>query len=410
MGLLEVTFQVPPAIEYGLSTGALERVGGVIRDSASKQIIAWLRDGSLIETGTNGLLHVANPLSTVFKAVDTISTLHNNYVTRAMIGKIGTKMVAGLSSLSSSVSLLAAATVGGHLVNLSLSAITLATVNSRMQALSSQIDALGNAILAEFEKDRDISFLTALDTARDVFESQNYQIRESAHRSAIDGLVKARRYAMDSYAQAMKRAPDRRYLQLAQYYLMNAIYADITRIRCYLAMDDRETAIQRFADTKAQLKVAIDDLLQAWIGNNRAIYFYKEVPVEYLVRFLRIQQRLKGVTGNDHPLALFEIIDEMRSQFWDESVFQYDNDILRKIGLRGGNRIDTQQLELLADNLMQAEILLENLDRLEGFELEMRSMRLDFQEWQEIVSEEQLAEYGSALIIDTEVLERLSLD
>lgn len=409
MGLLEVTFQVPPAIEYGLSSGALERVGGVIRDSASKQVIAWLRDGSLIETGTNTLLHAVNPISTIFKAVDTVSTLHNNYVTRAMIGKIGEQMVSGLHSLTSSVSMLMRLTLGGHLVNLSLSTLTLATVNSRMQALSTQIESLGEKILAEFEKDRDINFHIALDAARDVFESQNGQIRESAHRSAIDGLSKARRYAMENYAQALKYAPDRKYLQLAQYFLLNAIYVELTRIRCYLAMDDRDMAIQRFAETKIQLRAAIDELVQAWLGKNGAIYFHKEVPVQNLVRFVRIQQRLKGVTGEDHPLALFEIIDEMRSQFWSESVFGNDNDVLRRIGLRGGNRIDPHQQELLADNLLQVEILLENLDRMEGFELEMRSIRLDFQEWENMVSEEQLAEYGSALIIDTEMLERLQM-
>jgi hypothetical protein len=409
MGLLEVVFEVPPAIEYGLSSGVLERVGGVIRDSASKQVIAWLRDGSLIETGSNTLLSAVNPVSIVFKAVDSVSTLHNNYVTRAMIGQIGKQMIGGLGNLTSSVSLLTSLTLGGHLVNLSLSALTLATVNSRMQALSSQIESMGEKILAEFEKDREINYYAALDAALDVFGSQNGQIRDAAHRAAIDGLSKARRYAMDNHAQAFKYAPDRKYLQLAQYFLLNAIYVELTRIRCYLAMGDRDTAIQRFTDTKAQFCAAIDNLVQAWLGKNGAIYFHKEIPAHNLVRYLRIQQRLRGVSGGDHPLAIFEIIDEMRSQFWDDAVFEGENDLLRKIGLRGASRIDPQQQELLADNLLQVEILLENLDRMEGFELEMRSVRLEFQEWESIVSEEQLNEYGSALIIDTEMLERLQI-
>jgi len=45
MGLLHVLFEIPAHLQTGLSSGVLERVGGVIRDAASKQVVAWLRDG-----------------------------------------------------------------------------------------------------------------------------------------------------------------------------------------------------------------------------------------------------------------------------------------------------------------------------------------------------------------------------
>lgn len=41
---MPVEFDVPQHIEQGLVNGQLERVGGVIRDTESKQIIAWLRE------------------------------------------------------------------------------------------------------------------------------------------------------------------------------------------------------------------------------------------------------------------------------------------------------------------------------------------------------------------------------
>lgn len=45
-----VLFEIPDDIAAGLGKGAMERVGGVIRDTSSKQVVAWLR-----ETGTDAL-------------------------------------------------------------------------------------------------------------------------------------------------------------------------------------------------------------------------------------------------------------------------------------------------------------------------------------------------------------------
>ena len=42
---LNVVFDLPAALANGLQNGAYERVGGVIRDSNSKQVVAWLREG-----------------------------------------------------------------------------------------------------------------------------------------------------------------------------------------------------------------------------------------------------------------------------------------------------------------------------------------------------------------------------
>ena len=42
---LNVVFDLPAVLANGLQSGALERVGGVIRESNSKQVVAWLREG-----------------------------------------------------------------------------------------------------------------------------------------------------------------------------------------------------------------------------------------------------------------------------------------------------------------------------------------------------------------------------
>lgn len=68
---LNVVFDVPAQVAQGLLNGSLERVGGVVRDSSSKQVVMWLQDGGSevskalsnppIAGGANALA-AANPL------------------------------------------------------------------------------------------------------------------------------------------------------------------------------------------------------------------------------------------------------------------------------------------------------------------------------------------------------------
>jgi hypothetical protein len=43
---LNVVLDVPARIALGLANGTLERVGGVVRDASSKEVVMWLRDGT----------------------------------------------------------------------------------------------------------------------------------------------------------------------------------------------------------------------------------------------------------------------------------------------------------------------------------------------------------------------------
>jgi len=62
---LNVVFQIPEIIAVGLQNGTLERVGGVIRNSATKKVVAWLKEGEgvQLEAPSNKLLGQLQTLS-----------------------------------------------------------------------------------------------------------------------------------------------------------------------------------------------------------------------------------------------------------------------------------------------------------------------------------------------------------
>jgi hypothetical protein len=165
-------------------------------------------------------------------------------------------------------------------------------------------------------------------------------------------------------------------------------------------------------ETLPQLQAATKTLIRAWLGKGSAVYFHKDVPQSNLERFLRVQKWLYEDFHKSEFSVMLEILDDLRNQFWDENVLE-DN-LLRKISRTGssviarkeGAVIDEEQNLRLATNLLQAELLIENYERLSMFEMEIREVRLA----SVAIDETQLEEYGAALIVDTDVLARLQVE
>ncbi len=65
MSAVQVALHVPAHIAQGISSGIYERVGGVVREVGSKQVVAWLREA--YETGQPVLSNLvsASPVGVV---------------------------------------------------------------------------------------------------------------------------------------------------------------------------------------------------------------------------------------------------------------------------------------------------------------------------------------------------------
>lgn len=393
MGDLQVLFEVPRLIEVGLASGQLERVGGVIVDSNTRQIVTWLRDSSIAETAFNGVMSSANPLNGVLNAATSAVTLYDNHLTRQAV-----------NALTASVNTLAQITMGGHLLNLALTTTTFHLISKRIDKLSAQIDELGQRIIKEFDHDRDLQFQSALLSARDVFESGNIDLSKGAVRPAISGLYVARDNFFKEFYFALDGTKTAEQLLLAQQYLTRAFYAETSRIQCYLKSGDTQLAITRLREDKHRFEEAVYELINHWKGTFPAVFFHKDVPPESLERFLNIETWLRTKNHRKDPRILFEIMNDYRDSFWNTDVLE--NDIMKHLTFKGSTISETRNQQL-AHNLLQAEILIENLERFYGFELEISEQRLSIEEWDNLIDEDELAEHGVSVIVDVEYLERL---
>src|SRR6266498_654900 len=107
MGNLEILFEIPKWIEKGLASGVLKRVGGVIVKSGSRQVVAWLRDGSGINKVVNIGSRIPSSFGVLMSAGRSAVTLWDGRMTRNAVGAVGQQVaqVAGqITGVSQQVS------------------------------------------------------------------------------------------------------------------------------------------------------------------------------------------------------------------------------------------------------------------------------------------------------------------
>lgn len=77
--LINITFIVPEIIKQGLDSGAYERVGGVIRETASKNVVHWLREGAVVSTKGHKIIAVLSTLGGATLAAADFVYMYKNF-------------------------------------------------------------------------------------------------------------------------------------------------------------------------------------------------------------------------------------------------------------------------------------------------------------------------------------------
>lgn len=401
MAALEVVFEVPNAIDAGLKSGAFQRIGGVIVERDSKQIVAWLRDG---------ISHSSDDLPSVFSSVLASTGAQAN------VGHI--------------LSLL---TVGGQVLNLATTAISFQIMMRRLDRLS---DDMAKIISRQSAREHSRGFRNALEAARDVFEFEHPDNRKNAMRSAIDGLNTARDFFLEECQQLLNEPLNDQALVAAKYQLILAMHATACRSRCLLANEEVNTARNRLLESLPQFEQYTKQLVNGLLGKNPSIYFHRLIESSDLLCFLNVQQWLdadkdRSLTDPLDALVFFQIVDKLRADFWNPELpplIEEDNSFTASIARTSGQIVGDlvgrlrpaeshgsapiDKADQLTANLAHAVILIENYQRLQGFELEIREFRLasganSFREWSNLVDEQNMRQHG-AIILDRERLDRLS--
>lgn len=330
-------FEVPEFIETGLTDGSMERVGGVILLLEDQQVIAWVRKGGqmgqVVESGA-GLLHQVSQLS-------------------------GAGLT-GLGRLAAGVT---------PLLNISMAGYSLIEHIAGVRAHEAELERIYDRVSEEFQRDREVKLATALEFAENTLLVDDAEYGRTATAQVNSDLMAARRQLTEDLANLYSAEMSTTNTELVLSNQALAMRVCLLGTRLLLDYGHEDAARDLLSTCVNEQETQTTRFVRKWLGSRRAFYFHESVSDEYFDQYIRIERWLRG----KHDV-LADIVRESRKDFWVHDAlapldapalfFQIDEDAFYKTALPS------------------AELMIENLQRLQGMQLELQSMCVPtFAEW-----------------------------
>lgn len=244
MSDIHATFEIPAHIEQGLQNGTYERVGGVVRQVDSKQIVGWLRE--VHETGEPVLSEILSLSS---------------------VGAVSSTLNLAISTMGFAVVL--------H---------RLKGIEKQLELAQEALDAIGYKIDLSFYA----NFQAALDLALNAFTMSNPETRRMSAMQAINRFLEAEHHYTKLVDIEINNGS-----QVADEYLATLSLAYVTEVRCYLELEEIGTAFRRLQDGIKELRPRFQKHITTLLTSNPAAYLHPSLNEEIdLKRLTKVYQWL----------------------------------------------------------------------------------------------------------------------
>lgn len=364
MTAITIHFEVPKFIETGLVNGSMERIGGVVRNpqSESNEVIAWMRQ-----------------IGQVGQTVESSGELIENVMRSA-----------GLSA-ATTLNLL---TTIMPLVNIAMAGYSLLDIISDIRSQRREIERIYARIEEEFWQDRMANLVAALELGERLHVVENLAFAYELVGEITDSLLETKEHFRVDFDDLLKSAEFSDNIESALRFHAASMLVVAMVVRSWLQIGERRLALEWLRSVMRAQKERTRRLVRKLLGSPSALYFHESVSEEYFDRFLSIEGWLRGKRD-----ILRDLIHDSRKRFWDEGAV---DDLFVLVPV---NRKELSNNPFYVGSLPLAEIAIENYQRLEGFEHELKSMSSSLEEW-EAIGRDQIGEYsGYILLVDDTLVE-----
>lgn len=377
MPQIEVMLEVPLKIAAGLASGQLERVGGVIREVGSKQVVAWLREGGQIVGNSNLPATVLKALldtstSGLAGAVNSAVTAHSHY-----------QIIQQLARLETLISL----ATGIGVLNLAVSVVSYKVLSRRLDHLEQKIEGLYGLIAEEFQKDRQAKLRAAILAAKNAFGMQKPENKVKQAHNAIDRFDEVREYILQDIDKLFESSPS---LERTVSALVHAIDMDSMLIRCHLELDELNSARNHLHEYMDKYKPQVNELVNRCLGDHRASFFHESVSKADLYRFIAIEDWLhrddNEWLSNETDDVCMKVFETYRKDFWDlNAIAGIKTDGAPLIAFPPF-KSDGLQMPTQLERITLAELLIEKYEGFRGFNAELEGiakLKVSYSEWEQ---------------------------
>lgn len=398
---LNVTFDLPAKIVRGLANETLVRNGGVIQDTSGR-VVMWLR-----ELSTVSALPGSNPL--MLPSIDPVTGVLNLAMQGVNAG-ISMRGFAAVTQQLNQIQGMLSLTTAASVLNLGVSAIGFAVISKRLKELEKRLQK-AQEFIEKIDEKLDLSFYAnfraAIDLAVNAFTMSKGDNRRNSALTAINRFLEAEHIYADLADKEFAKNS-----QIGDEYLLTLCLAYIAESRCYLELEEFETAINRFQEGKNQIRVRVEKYIDLLLTSNSLMYLHPSLKGKTdLSRLTRIYQ------WKDPKLNENLVFDLIRDNLipagwtWDEHVDKWISSLPASVieksevkkgffGVKQEGR--TEIIQKLPDTMSEMESMIETNQRFEAYELEVKAIRklgISFSQWLQLQPSETAPEGANVIYI-----------
>jgi len=275
---LSVVFDVPVLVAQGLLNGSLERVGGVVRDSSSKQVVMWLQEG-----GSQASQALSRP-----------------------------PLAGGANALAAANPLLTTANLGVSVVGFALVLQQLNRISEQIRAVEAKLDRVSHKL-----DDQALAQLKAgINACQNAVELQDPSLRITMSGHALTTLHAARQFfnqqVLRSAGQAEAASAD---------YVSLAFVALAAEVQTYLNLDEGEKAARTLRQGLEELRPGLTQLMNAVLECSCHYLkpeFFGEVDLDLILWLHNGYRRMQRGPGEEAlQLTASELFDRLRRKLPD---------------------------------------------------------------------------------------------
>ncbi|MFS0515323.1 hypothetical protein ACEYW6_11455 [Nostoc sp. UIC 10607] len=389
-----VTFMLADWIAKGLKDGTFERVGGVIREVASKKIVTWLRDNRSL--APQAMSFATNPVTGVLNLIvsganTAISTKGFADVNRRLggieqdLGVIGQSLQVTKGFLQ--------VTTAASVLNLGVSVMGFAVISQRINEIENQLKQAAE-LLNKINRKIDLSFYAnfhaGIELALNAFTMTRVENRRSSALQAINRFLEAEHIYKDyTVNELSQKSP------IIDKYILTLSLAYIAEARCHLELEEHETALRRFQEGGKFIRLLLQKYIELMLTSNPAAYLHPQFKGQ--IDLHKLTQIYQWIDPNFNENKVFEMQRENMfklTQSHDEWLSSLPSAIIDRSeiqwGIFGGNptpftgRFEKEAYKRLPQVFEVMESMIETNRRFEAYQTEIQAISqlgISFHDW-----------------------------
>lgn len=398
-------------IAKGLADGTFERVGGVIRNVATRKIVTWLRDNRSLAPQT--MSFAANPVTGVLNLIvsganTAISTKGFADVNQRLDGveqhlgviKQSLQVTQGILQINTAASVL----------NLGVSMMGFAVISQRLNEIENQLKQAAE-LLNKINRKIDLSFYAnfhaGIELAVNAFTMTRSENRRSSALQAINRFLEAEHIYKDYTVNELSQKS-----QIIDKYILSLSLAYIAEARCHLELEEHETALRRFQEGAKFIRLLLNKYLELMLTSNPAAYLHPQLKGQ--INLHKLTQIYQWIDPNFDENTVFEMQRENMfklSQSHDEWLSSLPSAIVDrgeiKWGLFGGNptpltgRFEKEAYKRLPQVFEVMESMIETNRRFEAYQTEVQAISqlgISFHDWLKLTPSTEVKPEGAELM------------